>query len=154
MRARSIVDALQALSKVFSKPAKLTLGCAILGCLLASCLSSPRPPPIAPPIVYIYGMAKAHINDSQVTLQAGRAQTLIPADAATAKFFIGSWESALVEDSQIQYSRFQATVENTCETLPQGDNQLARYELYDAAGTVVKQDETQISVVTCPGGQP
>lgn len=78
----------------------------------------------------------------------------IPADAATAKFFIGSWESPLVNDSRIQYARFSATVENTCRTLLQGDDRLARYELYDAAGTVVKQDETQILVEACPGGQP
>lgn len=122
--------------------------------LLASCLGHMNVIPDPPPIVYIDGSAKAHINDSQVILQAGPAQTPIPADAATARFFIGSWESPLVKDSQIQYSRFNVTVDNTCETLPQGDNQLARYELYDAAGALVKQDETEILVETCPGGQP
>lgn len=131
-----------------------TLNKIFLLLLLPGCLSSVGPIPVPPPIVYIDGSAKAHINDSRVILQAGRAQTPIPADAATAKFFIGNWESTLVKDSQIQYARFNVTVENTCQTLPQGDDQLARYELYDAAGTLVKQDETQISVVTCPGGQP
>jgi hypothetical protein len=126
--------------------------------LLTGCSSHERREipviPEPPPIVYIDGSTRAFIYNQVVILQAGVAQTPIPADATTAKFFIGSWESPLVDDSRIQYARFSVTVENTCRTLPQGDDLLARYELYDAAGTVVKQDETQILVETCPGGQP
>lgn len=90
------------------------------------------------------------VGHGNIDLQAGLPRAVIPEAAVEGSFMVGSWQSPRVARSQYEFARFSYLVERTCQTLPQGDNLTASYELYDAAGNIVKRDAMQVNVQTCP----
>lgn len=126
--------------------------CVVLSVALIGCGDNFIPDP--PPIIYVDSALESQeqpitIFHRHFFLQAGVASAAIPPAATEGRFIIGAWRSPLVARSQYEFARFTYEVERACQTLPQGDVVIA-YELYDAAGNIVKQDDMQVSLQTCP----
>ena len=127
----------------------------IFALALVGCDVSPIP--VSPSILYVDSSREAQpilILDHALHLQAGLASAAIPETAVEGQFMIAEWRSPRVAKSPYEFARFSYLVERTCQVLPQGDNLTVRYELYNEAGAIVKQDEMKVSIRTCPPGAP
>ena len=122
---------------------------------LVSCDVSPIP--VEPSILLVDSSRENQpipVVDNNLILQAGVPKVVIPETAVEGQFVTAEWRSPRVAKSPYEFARFSYLVERTCQVLPQGDNLTVRYELYDEAGAVVKQDEMKVSIRTCPPGAP
>jgi len=126
--------------------------CVLCTLILASC-NSAQPIPDEPPTVYVdaaIGYQPITLSEGRMYLQAGLPQTVIPESAIEGQFVLGSWRSPTVPRSHYEYARFTYLAEDTCQVLPQGDNLSLGYELFNEAGSIVKQDSIRVNVHTCP----
>jgi hypothetical protein len=119
----------------------------VLAVFILSACDSMRPPP-PPAIVIDSSLDKVALLYPRVELWAGPPNS-IPDEAATTRFFVGEWASSLVNRGPRKQG-FQYVVPNPCQALPQGDDILIRYEMYDLQGELIKEDAVLGSVATCP----